>query len=119
MENKKLKYEIPRNVKAGGMFLNLNVKGWVCFLTVSSFFGITSLLLFGASFTTFVVTSFAALIAYFSLEIDEKTGYSNIQNASILFQKALMNKTLTPQWGGNENEKKQKSVFVNIKAKKQ
>ncbi|KON67366.1 hypothetical protein AKG34_21340 [Peribacillus butanolivorans] len=120
MESEKLKYEIPRNVKAGGLFLKLDWKGWISFISVSSFFTGIAFLLFRTSFTTFIIAGFVVLITYFTFEIDEKTGYANYQNISLMLNKGLMNKRLTPKWGGTENEdKNQKQViYINVKTKK-
>ncbi|MFB9757198.1 hypothetical protein [Ectobacillus funiculus] len=119
MENKRLKYEIPRNVKARGFFLKLDVKGWIGFLSISSFIGISSFLIFGASLWAFVITGFTALSTYFSFEIDEKTGYTNFQTAGMAFNKAMLSKNLTPVWGGNDDEKEKKPVLVDVKTKNQ
>ena len=113
----KFQYEIPRNVKAGGLFLKLDIKGWIIFLTVSSFF--IGVAVWGFEFT--LVRSVIALIGigmtYFSLEIDEKTGESNIKVVFIIFDKINGKGILTPKWGGNEHEETKKLVHFNYKAK--
>lgn len=113
----KFQYEIPRNVKAGGLFLKLNVKGWILLLSVSSFFLIVAFWGFEFSFNRTVIALLGIVIAYYSLEVDEKTGESNIKVALIIFDKFKDKGILTPKWGGKDYEETKKLVHFNYKTK--
>ncbi|MEH7455060.1 hypothetical protein, partial [Gottfriedia acidiceleris] len=90
MDEKKITYEIPRNVRVSGLFLKLNVKGWGLLIPISSCLSGLTFFLFGKSFTSFVISGLVSLITYFSLEVDEKTGYSNYQLLLLAFNKSLV-----------------------------
>ncbi|PET71260.1 hypothetical protein CN514_07635 [Bacillus sp. AFS001701] len=115
MNDKKITYEIPRNVRVSGLFLKLNVKGWVSMILIPSSLSGLTFFLFGKSFTSFVISGLVTLITYISLEVDDKTGYSNYQLLLLAFNKSLVNKKITPKWGGTENEESKKYVYIDIK----
>lgn len=118
MNDNKITYEIPRNVRVSGLFLKLNVKGWITLVSVSSFLSGLTFFLFGKSFISFIVAGFITLITYITLEIDEKTNYTNLQLLLLAFNKSIANKKITPKWGGLNNEEAKKSIFIDIKTDK-
>lgn len=116
--NEKFRYEIPRNVKAGGLFLKLNLKGWIIFMSVSSLFITVIVWGFEMSLIRTVIGLLGIACTYYSLEIDENTGESNISGLAALLDKTTAKGKLTPKWGGNDYEETKKPVHINIKARK-
>lgn len=119
-ESKKIKYEVPRNVKGGGVYWNLNLKGWVALISIFFLSGIAFYLIFDYSFIMFVGMAFSIAGGHFVFQIDEKSGYYNFQIIFQFLEKSSNSKRLTPQWGGKEyeNQKIKKPVVTTIKTKK-
>ncbi|MBK0010569.1 hypothetical protein IAE23_29305 [Bacillus sp. S35] len=119
-ESKKIKYEVPRNVKGGGVYWNLNWKGWVALISIFFLSSVTFFLIFGYSLFMFLGIAFSIAAGHFIFQIDEKSGYYNFQIVFLFLEKRSNSKTLTPQWGGkeNENQKIKKPVITTVKTKK-
>ncbi|MCM3774231.1 hypothetical protein M3225_28010 [Priestia aryabhattai] len=119
-ESKKLKYEVPRNVKGGGVYWNLNWKGWVALISIFFLSGITLYFILGYTILMFVGMAFSIIAAHSVLQIDHKSGYYNFQLMFQYLVKKTNSKTLTPQWGGKEyeNQKIKKPVITTFKTKK-
>lgn len=113
-----LKFEIPRNVKATRSFMRLNVKGWVCMVSVPSFLGGASWLLFQNPYVSMGAVVLSGVLSYLSFEIDEKTGEPNIKLAMNVFQQFASKRKLTPKWGGNEHDETKKAFFIDVKTER-
>jgi len=109
-------YEIPRNVKATRSFMRLNLKGWAGFLSAPLILGGLTWLISHHAIATAAILILSGFMAYFTFEIDEKTGEPNIAAVMVVAKMFLSSKTLTPKWGGHEHDETKKVVNIYVKA---